>query len=278
MEAIGQLAGGIAHDFNNMLTVMGGYAELALDEIEPAHAVAKRLHHIQGAAKRSANLTRQILAFARRQHLNPRIVDVRQIVADTEPLLERLLGEHVVLRCIRGRAAHADVDPGQVQQVIVNLAVNARDAMPDGGVLSITTAVQDAASGEVVRVVVSDSGTGMAPGVLSRVFDPYFTTKPSTKGTGLGLATAYGTIVRAGGDIVIESEPGAGTTVSLALPRRHADAAADDGGRWIMVVDDDEELLAVLVDELIDAGYAVVGATNAEDVDRFLDVTDPPAL
>jgi signal transduction histidine kinase len=231
MELIGQLAGGIAHDFNNVLTVIQGNIELIEDAIAPSGPTKECLEDAAKATKNGAGLARQLLAFAREQVIEPEIVDLNELIQDTVKLLRRVIGENV--KCVT--LAQPDlrpvrVDPGQMTQVLVNLALNARDAMPSGGELTIETqnlqmneeqARQriDVRPGEYVLLSVRDSGTGMNEKVLARIFEPYFTTKEPGKGTGFGLATCYGIIKQSGGSIWAESRPGQGTKFQILLPR-----------------------------------------------------------
>jgi PAS domain S-box-containing protein len=239
MEAVGRLAGGVAHDFNNVLTAIFGYADLLIDSFEPHHPGRADLLEIKRAAERAANLTRQLLAFSRKQVLQPRRVGVNTVVANMEPLLRRLIGDDIEL-CIDldGTAGEVRADPGQLEQVLMNLAVNARDAMPEGGQLAISTAnvliTADAARahdgfqpGTFVRLNVTDTGEGIPENVRRHIFEPFFTTKEQGKGTGLGLATVYGIVKQSGGWIYVSSEPGAGTTFSIYLSRVDAGSVAD---------------------------------------------------
>jgi two-component system, cell cycle sensor histidine kinase and response regulator CckA len=238
MEAIGQLAGGIAHDFNNILTAIQGNAEMALLDASEDDAVRGELEEIALSARRAAGLTQQLLAFARRQTSLPRPVDLNREVRSVEGMLERVLEQRVVLRTVLdSRPATVLMDPTQLDQILVNLAVNARDAMPNGGVLTITTAaveVPDAfpgfdtvvPGGAYIRLQVRDEGTGMEEAVRARAFEPFYTTKETGKGTGLGLSTVYGIVSQAGGHIDLKSAPGEGTVVTILLPRADGAAAA----------------------------------------------------
>ncbi len=239
MDAVGRLAGGVAHDFNNILTSIQGHAQLALDELDADHAVASDLEEIGRSAERAAALTRQLLAFSRRQIVEPRTIDTGTIVAEMAPMLRRLIDEHIELAVEIGDGPLTiRADPSQVEQVVLNLVINARDAMPEGGRLRIGVeqglwpAVEPGEAGEegapgqepdrsgeqAVRIAVADTGTGMDPDTVSRIFEPFFTTKAKEKGTGLGLSTVYGIIEQAGGRIDVESEPGRGTTFELLFP------------------------------------------------------------
>lgn len=285
MEAVGRLAGGVAHDFNNLLAVITGYAMLlrgALPAEGPSH---DRLAQIRRAADRAADLTRQLLAFSRQQRLEPRTVDLNELVAGTTKMLDRLIGADVELvAMLRPSAGHVRVDPGQIEQVLLNLAVNARDAMPEGGRLIIETAAAEldpsVAAGELftvpagryVELRVSDTGFGMSAAVRAQVFEPFFTTKEAGKGTGLGLSTVYGIVKQSGGYIWIDSEPGAGTLVRIYLPQVEADAerpantpeprSLARGSETILVAEDEGALRDLMRTVLEDSGYTVLDAGN----------------
>jgi PAS domain S-box-containing protein len=243
LESIGRLAGGVAHDFNNMLTAIIGYTELAKAQLPDEHPVQADLDNVNDAARRSAALTRQLLAFARKQVITPRAVDLNDLIARIDTMLNRLLGEDIRLDMkLQEGLAPVSIDPGQFEQVLMNLAVNARDAMPHGGTLSIETAdvsLDDvwcqqhpgATPGEYGLVRVGDTGVGMSRDVMARLFEPFFTTKPSGEGTGLGLAMCYGIVKQSGGTIWVSSEPGRGTTFDIYLPRHRGAASADETGR-----------------------------------------------
>ena len=229
MEAVGQLAGGIAHDFNNLLTIIFGYGEVLQAHIDDHPDFREPVEAISDAASRAATLTRQLLAFSRKSIMQPRVLDLNSIVCDTARLLSRLIGDHVeVSMALDPAIARVRVDPGHLDQVLMNLAVNARDAMPDGGTLRIatrTTALDDVAAtaletsaGPHVLLTVSDTGVGMTPDVIEHIFEPFFTTKGVGTGTGLGLATVFGIVRQSGGAIQVHSEPGVGTTFSIYLP------------------------------------------------------------
>ncbi len=288
MEAIGRLAGGVAHDFNNMLGVILGHAELAQKQVAADPGLRRHLEQIQAAAERSAALTRQLLAFSRKQTIAPRPIDLDAEVRRTATLLRRVIGEHVELE-LSGAASPpwpVCADPSQIDQVLVNLAVNARDAMPEGGRLTVETAnvslepaqVQqftEAAAGDYVRLAVSDTGHGMDPATLERAFEPFFTTKPEGRGTGLGLSTVYGIAQQNGGFVHLESAPGRGTTVAVYLPRLASGeavdapsvepAAASKGGETILLVEDEAALRELGQELLEDLGYAVLAAASGPE-------------
>lgn len=235
MEAVGCLAGGIAHDFNNLLTAILGYADLVLEEIDPADRHRPAIAEIARAGQAAARLTRQLLAFSRRSVLEPEVLDLARIIAGVEPMLHRTLGEHIRLEiAVQEGLASIKADAGQIEQVIVNLAINARDAMPAGGRLRIEAGYVSIAGdalmpgGDYVRITVSDTGHGIAPDVQPHIFEPFFTTKGSA-GTGLGLATVYGIVKQSGGFVWVDSQVACGTTFRVELPacRETAVPAAD---------------------------------------------------
>ena len=263
MDAIGQLAGGVAHDFNNILTVISGYCGLLLNRTPVSDPRREDVVGIQEAADRAAALTQQLLAFGRKQIMQPMVLDLREVIEDTGRMLRRLLGEHIQLAITTGPLlSPVFADRGQLSQVLVNLAVNARDAMPEGG--SLTIEAQDAplseeyadthlavAPGAYVRLAVSDTGVGMTPEIQARMFEPFFTTKPAGKGTGLGLSTVHGIVKQFGGHMFVYSEPEQGTTIKIYLPRADATAVAEAppeqiaavrGSETILVVEDDAEI------------------------------------
>jgi signal transduction histidine kinase/HAMP domain-containing protein len=264
MEAVGQLAGGIAHDFNNLLTVILGRSRLLLRGMPPDHPHHRGIESIDETAQRAALLTRQLLAFSRKQMLAPTILDLNEIVLGMTDLLRRLIGDEIELVCKPGAAASTvKVDRGQLEQVIVNLVVNARDVMPSGGRITVETSSVGpeepqpsgaAGAGGQVRLVVTDTGTGMDQRTKSRIFEPFFTTKEPGKGTGLGLATVYGIIRQSGGSIRVDSEPGAGSTFTISLPRVEgvaapAEAAGTSPGRasgTLLVVGGESEVRAFI--------------------------------
>jgi signal transduction histidine kinase/ActR/RegA family two-component response regulator len=285
MEAIGQLAGGIAHDFNNLLTTIGGNASLALSEMPPGEGPREYLEQIQQAADRAAGLTRQLLAFARRTVLRPEAVDLGAIVRGLEPMLSRLIGEDISLIAITPASAGCVMaDASQIEQVIVNLAVNARDAMPDGGTLIIATADIEMAeatgaakdglpAGPMTTLSVTDTGVGMDAKTLSHMFEPFFTTKGPGKGTGLGLAMVFGVVRQSGGRVMATSEPGHGSIFTVFLPRvegtapavletpHQAAIEASETGT-ILVVEDDGGVRRFASRVLKAAGYRVLTASD----------------
>ncbi len=291
LEAVGQLTGGVAHDFNNLLTVVLGNAELLVEQSGDDPLKHQLAQMIQAAALRGAGLTRQLLAFARKQTLAPAPVDVGQLVRALEPMLARTLGEHVRIGVEGGATWPAMVDPGQLENALLNLCLNARDAMPGGGLLTMSVenaalapdqAVADVQPGDYVLLKVSDTGHGIAPEHLSKVFEPFFTTKARGKGTGLGLAMVYGFLKQSGGHVTVESRVGAGTCVKLYLPRAASAPAvpappADEGtapvgGHETVLVAEDEELVRrYACSELQRLGYRVLEADGAASALAFVD-------
>ena len=300
MEAIGHLTGGVAHDFNNLLQIISANLDLAVSgaAVQSDTRLRDRLQNAIGAVVRGSRLTGQLLAFARRQPLEPKSVDLGRVIRDMSDLLRRTLGENIeVETVIAGGLWNTLVDPNQVENTILNMAINARDAMPDGGKLTLEVAnafLDDAYAaghsevtpGQYVMLAVTDTGTGMSPEVLGRVFEPFFTTKPEGKGTGLGLAQAFGFTKQSGGHIKIYSEVGHGTTIKLYLPRtrREADAfeivapPSEGGSESILVVEDDEGVRAAVADMLTDLGYRVSRAENAEAALALLKTVKPDLI
>lgn len=297
MEAVGQLAGGVAHDFNNLLTAIIGYAALAQADLARGAPRSEDIEEIRKAADRAAALTQQLLAFGRRQMLRPVLLDVNLVVHEAGRLLARLLGEDIRIRTeLAGDLGLVKVDRGQLEQVIVNLAVNARDAMPRGGTLSIRTRTARAGAPGLppgievppaggVLLALQDTGVGMDEATLSRAFEPFFTTKALGKGTGLGLSTVYGIVRQSGGDVRIESAPGQGTTVTVCLPlAADGDAAGEltplplpsGGQETILVVEDEEALLRVMQRALEGRGYRVHAASTPDAARRWLDQHQGP--
>jgi signal transduction histidine kinase/CheY-like chemotaxis protein len=292
LESLGQLAGGVAHDFNNLLAVILSYASFISEELatpsgpdwpERLESVRGDLGQITLAAERAASLTRQLLAFARREVVRPQVLDLDRVITAVQELLHRTLGEHIeLITSLAGDLWPVLADPGQLEQVLVNLAVNARDAMPGGGTLTIDTSNitvdadtvaggSRARQGRNVRVRISDTGTGMPADVLEHVFEPFFTTKEEGTGTGLGLATVYGILAQAEGQIQIYSEPGTGTTFSITLPVTEQELVPlgapvpyrrSPKGETVLVVEDEEALRLVTQRIFARNGYHVITAAN----------------
>ena len=286
MEAVGRLAGGVAHDFNNLLTIINGYTDLLHDRLASDTEASTYLNEIQNAGERAAGLTRQLLAFSRRQVLTPRVLDLNEVVSNLGNMLTRLIGEHIELRTtLKPSLWQVKADPGQIDQVIMNLAVNARDAMPTGGKLTIETNNVEldevypvthptVKPGPHVMLSVSDNGVGMTAGTRARIFEPFFTTKEQGKGTGLGLATVYGIVKQSEGSIWVYSEPMQGTVFKIYFPaineapaiEERAKAVTDStsGTETIMVVEDEEGVLSLIRLALRAAGYKVLEAGDPE--------------
>ena len=284
MEAVGRLAGGVAHDFNNLLMVISGYAEVILAQVDPTSPLLEKGRAIQLAADRATTLTRQLLAFSRKQLLELKVVDVNAIVQDMERLLRPLIGENIDLVTILSReAAHTRADAGQLEQVIMNLVVNAKDAMPVGGKLTLRTenvvldenhrrGQQFIRPGNYVTLLVSDTGMGMDRETQSRIFEPFFTTKEKGKGTGLGLSTVYGIVKQSGGYVVVQSELGRGTTFHIYLPLVEGAAEKNSvavpeavgGTETILLVEDEESVRQLVRDTLSAKGYQVLEGENGE--------------
>ncbi len=278
MEAVGRLAGGVSHDFNNLLTAIRGYCDLAMTRLHEPVPLRRNLMEIQKASDRAAMLTRQLLAFSRRQVLQPKLVDLNACVNNMEAMLRRLIGEHIELAVVLDPTIpRVRIDPGQLEQVIMNLVINARDAEPDGGriLLETTCAGEKPSSGARVQLSVTDTGHGMDKETLSRIFEPFFTTKDAGRGTGLGLSTVYGIVKQSGGDITVESEVGWGATFRISLPAAtdglpflDGDKAQDSSGRGseiILLVEDEDFVRDVTLEILKDAGYSVIPARNGHE-------------
>ena len=295
MEAFGQLAGGVAHDFNNFLTAILGYSDLLLAEIPAKGCAPKFVEEIRGAAGRASALTRQLLAFSRRHPLEPRVVEVNSSVANLERSVLRLLGENIDVSCelhASDPIAHIKFDPGQLTQIILNLAVNARDAMPRGGRLVLETATlhvtenfqgaapADMPPGHYAVISICDNGVGMTAEVKAHLFEPFFTTKEDSDNSGLGLATCYGLVRQSGGHIMIESELNRGTTVRIFLPvvpappaqsyRKPRNGRLQSGTERIVVLEDDTSVRHVSVRALRSLGYKVIEAATGEDAKRLI--------
>jgi signal transduction histidine kinase len=293
MEAVGQLTGGVAHDFNNILTVITGTIGILADGVAGKPELANVARMIDEAAERGANLTRHLLAFARKQPLQPREIDVNALVLESAKLLQPTLGEHIqITPLLSPEAWTAQADPNQLTTAILNLALNARDAMPDGGKLALETGNvvldevyasmhNEVTPGDYVMIAVSDTGTGISPANLERVFDPFFTTKEVGKGTGLGLSMVFGFVKQSGGHIKIYSEQGHGTTVKIYLPRATGTSqdaneatlqpAIEGGNETILVVEDDALVRRYVITQIESLGYATLEAGNATDALALID-------
>ena len=283
MEAVGRLAGGIAHDFNNLLTAIVGYSDLLLEGPGADSQMLADLGEIKKAGERASRLTRQLLMFSRKETFSPQILDINAVLAELHKMLGRIIGEDIHVDLVMDPALGAvKADPGQIEQVILNLAVNARDAMPQGGSLRIATAIaqvggefahrpEGPVAGRYVSVSIQDSGCGMTADVLAHVFEPFFTTKPAGKGTGLGLATVYGVVKQSGGHITIDSEPGLGTTVTVYFPEASelpdldtavASKVDVSGTETILLVEDEPGLRRLMQRTLEGYGYTVLTARS----------------
>ncbi|TAJ07348.1 MAG: response regulator [Nitrospirae bacterium] len=286
MEAVGRLAGGIAHDFNNLLTVITGYSEVLLKKPDMKDRQRNYVEQIKQAGDRAASLTRQLLAFSRRQVLQPKVLDLNEAVTAISPILQRLMGEDIRLTLDLGRIGSIKADPGQLDQVLMNLAANARDAMPQGGTLIIKTADIELDAGEAnrhpgaqagphVMLAVSDTGCGMDTETLRHIYEPFFTTKEQGKGTGLGLSTVYGIVKQSGGSIWAYSEPGLGTTFKIYLPRVEScapplcapspSALAGRSTETVLLVEDETAVRLLVRTILADHGYTVLEAASPEE-------------
>jgi signal transduction histidine kinase len=293
MEAVGQLAGGVAHDFNNLLTVILGYCELLLADLDPDDRRQADIAEIQKAGESAAGLTRQLLAFSRKQFIEPTLLDLNVVVAEMRTMLERLIREDVKVRLgLRPDLALVKADRGQIEQIIVNLAVNARDAMPKGGTLTIQTANVEldehyaathlaARPGRYVALTLTDTGTGITPEVKAHLFEPFFTTKEPGKGTGLGLATVHGIVTRGGGSVNVYSEVGHGTSFEVYFPRADVGEAVVDvpvpvarpraGSETVLVVEDSDGLRELAKRMLERRGHKVLVAANADEALRLFE-------
>ena len=287
MEAVGQLAGGVAHDFNNMLTIIAGHSDLLVETMSLGEDQRLSMEQIRLAAKRAASLTTKLLAFSRRQMLRPKVLDLNAVVASIEQMLRPLLGANIELvTLLNPSLGHVKADPSQLEQVIINLAMNAQDAMPQGGRLTLEThnaeleeaqAQQqfEAQVGKHVMLTVSDTGIGMDANTRAHIFEPFFTTKPKDKGTGLGLSTVYGIVKQSGGFISVESVPGRGATFKVYLPRVEAPLDIDqsetpprsipDGSETVLIAEDEPGVLTLVCDTLRTHGYTVLEARNGKE-------------
>jgi two-component system cell cycle sensor histidine kinase/response regulator CckA len=293
MEAVGRLAGGIAHDFNNLFTTIQGYTRLLFDELGADSPLRADLEQVQQGAERAANLTSQLLAFSRRQFLQPRVLNLNEGIVALHDMLARLAGERIRIALNLDPAiGSVHADPGQIDQVVVNLVVNAREAMPDGGVIEIATAnttitAEESAGhsypvqpGEYVELIVRDTGTGISSHVLPHIFEPFYTTKDTGQGSGLGLSTVFGIIKQSGGYVWVDTEPGTGTALRICLPRVTEEARpaatpvaapASTGGETILVVDDEDAVRNLARRILERAGFHVLAAgdgTQALELSR----------
>lgn len=286
MEAVGQLAGGIAHDFNNLLTTIAGYSELIREEAPPGVRLRQDIEEIRKATERASALTQQLLAFSRKQIISPRHLDLNERIREAHNLLSRLIGETIELKLeLDGGPCFVRADPGQVDQILINLAVNARDAMPEGGRLTISTGratldesfcrtALDVEPGEFVTVKVQDTGHGMEPGTMSRIFEPFYTTKDMGKGTGLGLSMVYGIVKQNRGAIRMSSQPSEGTTAEVFLPCATETKTEREppvgppvdlsGSETILLVEDEEAVRSLTEKLLRSRGYEVLVADTPE--------------
>jgi signal transduction histidine kinase len=287
IEAIGRLAAGVAHDFNNILTAITGHSELLIRQLDADDPRRKNAEQIEKAAYRAAGLTRQLLIFSRKQVIEPRVLDLNAVILDIKKMLRRLIGEDIEFCTLLDPAAgHIKADPGQIEQVIVNLAVNARDAMPTGGKLTVTTAnttrdqnhlknFPDMGAGDYVMLAIADTGTGMSEEVKAHLFEPFFTTKPPGTGTGLGLATCFGIVKQNTGHINVHSELGSGTTFKIYFPQvqsaieplrvRNRPTEVAGGNETVLLVEDEPVVRELAVATLREKGYTVVEAGNGEE-------------
>ena len=290
MEAVGMLAGGVAHDFNNLLTIITGYSQLILNNLREQDPNRHSVEQIMKAGERAAGLTKQLLAFSRRQVLQLKVLEINKLVTGLSSMLQRLIGEDIDLRlALHPDLGRVNADPGQLEQVLMNLVVNARDAMPKGGALTVETANvwfdhryagrhANVKPGAYILLAVSDTGTGMDQATQARLFEPFFTTKGSGQGTGLGLSTVFGIIRQSGGGIEVYSEPGRGTSVKVYLPRIDQPAAIESGKEsrvaargteTILLVEDDEMVRSLVRETLEREGYKIMDAAGPEDAIRL---------
>jgi signal transduction histidine kinase/CheY-like chemotaxis protein len=302
MEAVGQLTGGIAHDFNNLLTVIIGNLEIAQRNLNAWHEGAedrlkRTVNNAMRGAYRAADLTKRLLAFSRRQPLDPKPIDVKKLIAGLTEFLRRSVGERVAIETVSAAALwKVEADPSELETAIVNLAVNARDAMPDGGRLTIETSNAfldeeycgrhlDVRAGQHVLISVTDTGTGMSPDVAERVFEPFFTTKTAGQGTGLGLSQVYGFVKQSGGHVKVHTEPGRGTSVKIYLPRLTRDVPVEDeseaefkvgrSGATILVIEDDDDVRSYVVEILRELKYRVFDAPDAAEAFALIEQKRP---
>jgi signal transduction histidine kinase len=292
IEAVGRLAAGVAHDFNNILTAIMGHSELLLRQLDAGDPRRKNAEQIEKVAHLAAGLTRQLLIFSRKQVIEPRVLDLNAVILDIKKMLRRLIGENIEFCTLLDPAAgHIKADPGQIEQVIMNLAVNARDAMPKGGKLTVTTAnttrdknhlknFPDMGAGDYVMLAIADTGTGMSEEVKAHLFEPFFTTKPPGTGTGLGLATCFGIVKQNTGHINVHSELGSGTTFKIYFPQvqsaieplrvRNQPTGVAGGNETVLLVEDEPVVRELAVATLREKGYTVVEAVNGEEGLRMM--------
>ena len=302
MQAMGQLAGGVAHDFNNLLTAMIGFCDLLLNRHKPGDPSFGDIMQVKQNANRAANLVRQLLAFSRQQTLQPRVIDIADVLAELSNLLRRLIGENIELKMIHGREVGlVKVDQGQFEQVVINLAVNARDAMPRGGRLTLTTenisagetvrvGPEEMPAGDYVQIEVIDTGVGIAADNIDRIFDPFFSTKEIGSGTGLGLSTVYGIVRQTGGFVQVDSAPGKGAKFSIFLPRHMAEVPREEpevveqlprdltGAGRILLVEDEDAVRVFSARALRNKGYEVMEADSGEVALQLLNADDAPPV
>jgi nitrogen-specific signal transduction histidine kinase len=291
METVGQLAGGIAHDFSNLLTVIRGYSQLSLSEVRDGDPLKRNIEEVQRAAERAMDLTRQLLAFSRRQVMDMKVLDLNAIIKDLSRMLRYIIGEDIeLITALAENLGRVKTDPGQIEQVILNLVVNARDAMSNGGTLTIETSNveldEDYARTHIqvtpnryIRFSVSDTGCGMTPEVMERIFEPLFTTKGKGKGTGLGLSTVYGIVKQSGGHIWAYSEPGQGSAFKIYLPRveekidqvsrRKETGHVSRGSETVLLVEDDLSVRGLASRVLREYGYTILEATDGGEAMRL---------
>ena len=297
LEAVGQLAGGVAHDFNNLLTVISGYSELILNRLTESDDNRPKVQEIKRAAERASTLTRQLLAFSRKQVLQPKLFDLNHLVSDMSKMLRRLIGENIEMTTVIGEAVAIKADPGQIEQVLMNLVVNARDAMRNGGRLTIETARVEidevyasthlnVQAGRYVMLAVTDTGCGIDADTRKHIFEPFFTTKEQGKGTGLGLSTVYGIVKQSGGHIWLYSELGHGTTFKIYLPAATemetqpaaapTQGALPGGTETILIVEDEPQIRKLAFDCLAYCGYDVLSSSNGVEALQLIERLNRP--
>lgn len=296
LEAVGQLAGGVAHDFNNLLTVIRGYSELVLNRLNKNDDNRPKVEEIKRAAERASTLTHQLLAFSRKQVLQPKLFDLNQLVSEMSKMLRRLIGENIEMTTIIGQEAPINADQGQIEQVLMNLVVNARDAMPQGGRLTVETARIEfdeayagthfsVRPGSYVMLAVSDTGSGIDAETQKHIFEPFFTTKEQGKGTGLGLSTVYGIVKQSGGNIWLYSEPGQGTVFKVYLPVAETDVELTvtpdhvelpRGTETVLIVEDEPQIRNLALDCLAHYGYEVLSASNGLEALQLIESLQRP--